>query len=351
MLVDRATIFVRSGKGGSGCLSFRREKFIPKGGPDGGDGGNGGDVILVGDTSETTLLALSRHPHRRAKNGQPGMGKSMHGADGVDLLVPVPLGTLVYEHETQALLADICEHDQRCIVAQGGSGGLGNEHFKSSTNQTPRECTPGEPWVEMTLRLELKLIADVGFVGKPNAGKSTMLATISKATPKIADYPFTTLSPNLGIAELSDNRRFVIADIPGLIEGAAGGAGLGHEFLRHIERTTVIVHLLDIAPIDGGDPVATHEAIRAELRDYSPALAEKPEIIVLNKIDLLPEDQREAAIEQIAGRLGMKKGERPLVTSGATGTGKGELLEACWKALGREDPRGWTAGGVGERKA
>ncbi len=347
MLIDRATIFVRSGKGGSGCVSLRREKYVPKGGPDGGDGGRGGDVVLVADSGLDTLLGITYSPHFFAANGRPGKGKSMHGADGEDSIVRVPPGTLVYDKDTGECLADISAAEDRYVVARGGRGGFGNEHFKSPTDQTPLEATPGEPAQERTLRLELKLIADVGLVGKPNAGKSTLLSAVSRATPKVADYPFTTRSPNLGIAELAGGRmerRLVIADIPGLIEGASSGAGLGHEFLRHIERTTVLVHLVDIAPVDGSDPAESYMAIRRELAEYSPALAEKTEIIALNKIDLVPEADRAGLIE----RFGMAGGESdrvgPLVISGATGVGLRELLEACWSALGKSEPVPWKAG-------
>ncbi len=342
MLIDRTTIYVRSGKGGMGCVSFRREKYIPKGGPDGGDGGKGGDVILVGDPHLNSLLKLSYMPHKRAKSGEHGKGSQCHGSDGADLVVPTPLGTLVYNKDSDELIVDISEPGQRCIVAQGGTGGWGNEHFKSSTNQTPREATPGGEWEERTLRLELKLIADIGLIGLPNAGKSTMLRAISRANPRVADYPFTTLSPHLGLAELAGERRLVVADIPGLIEGAAEGAGLGHEFLRHVERTKVLVHILDIQPIDESDPVANFETIRREVHEYSPVLAEKNVIVVLNKIDLVPEEERGDLIEKIAGRLGMEKGERPLVTSGASGEGAMELMEACWELVHpKEQPGGW----------
>lgn len=348
MLIDRATIFVRAGKGGDGCISFRREKFIPKGGPDGGNGGKGGDVVLIGDDSLSTLLGLTHKPHYRAEKGRQGLGKSMSGAAGDDRLVPVPLGTLVFNAETDELLADISEHGQRVVVARGGHGGFGNEHFKSATNQTPREATPGEAGEEFTLRLELKLIADVGLIGLPNAGKSTMLRAVSNAQPKVAEYPFTTLSPHLGIAELPGERRLVVADIPGLIEGAAGGAGLGHDFLRHIERTNVLVHVLDIAPLDESDPVANYQTIRTELFDYAPELAEKPEILVLNKIDLVKDDELQQRVNDIAGRLGMTKDEQPLLASGATGHGAREVLEACWSALDKSAPiNGWSVSGKG----
>ncbi len=361
MLIDQVTIFVRAGKGGDGCMSFRREKFVPKGGPDGGDGGRGGDVVLVGDPGLDTLWSLSRRPHLRAGNGRPGRGKSMHGADADDRLVLVPLGTLVYdpdEPEARAL-ADIRGQGDRFVLARGGRGGFGNEHFKSANNQTPREATAGDPAEERTLRLELKLIADVGLIGLPNAGKSTMLRAVSRATPKVADYPFTTLSPHLGIAELpgdgghvggdvsgAGERRLVFADIPGLIAGAADGAGLGHDFLRHIERTQLLVHLVDIDPGDGSDPVSNHRAIRRELAGYSLALTRKPEITVLNKIDLLPEPVRDPRIDALAGQLGLAPGALH-VTSGVTGEGVRALLEECWSRLGKADRPAWSTGESG----
>ena len=275
MLIDRTRIFVRSGKGGDGCMSFRREKFIPKGGPNGGDGGDGGSVILVGDDSLDTLLTLTHRPHYRAKHGVQGKGSQLHGANGPDCIVYVPLGTLVTDEATGELLVDISEQGQQVVVAKGGKGGWGNEHFKSSTNQAPRETTPGEPIEEKTLNLELKLIAQIGLVGMPNAGKSTFLSVISAARPKVADYPFTTLSPNLGIAELDINRRLIVADIPGLIEGASDGAGLGHRFLKHIERTGALLHLIDVMPIDGSNPVENYKTIRKELQQYSTELAKQ----------------------------------------------------------------------------
>ncbi|MBT4524071.1 MAG: GTPase ObgE [Phycisphaerae bacterium] len=327
MLVDRARIFVRSGKGGDGCMSFRREKYIPKGGPNGGDGGDGGDVILVGDGSIDTLLSLTHKPHYRAGHGIQGKGSQMHGANGDDKIVKVPLGTLVTDEDTGDLLADISEEGQELIVAKGGKGGWGNEHFKSATNQAPRETTNGELIEEHILRLELKLIADIGLVGMPNAGKSTLLSSISAARPKVADYPFTTLQPHLGIAELDIDRRLIIADIPGLIEGAADGAGLGHRFLKHIERTGALLHLVDVMPIDGSDPVSNYRTIRDELERYSSELAAKDEIIVLNKIDLLSSAVRESSIETIAAELQLD----PVITcSGATREGIRDVLEHCW---------------------
>ena len=327
MLVERARIFVRSGKGGDGCMSFRREKYIPKGGPNGGDGGDGGDVILVGDGSIDTLLSLTHKPHYRAGHGILGKGSQMHGANGDDKIVKVPLGTLVTDEDTGDLLADISEEGQELIVAKGGKGGWGNEHFKSATNQAPRETTNGELIEEHILRLELKLIADIGLVGMPNAGKSTLLSSISAARPKVADYPFTTLQPHLGIAELDIDRRLIIADIPGLIDGAADGAGLGHRFLKHIERTGALLHLVDVMPIDGSDPVSNYRTIRDELKRYSSELAAKDEIIVLNKIDLLSSAVRESSIETIAAELQLD----PVITcSGVTREGIRGVLEHCW---------------------
>ena len=328
MLIDRATIFVRSGKGGSGCHSFRREKYVPKGGPDGGDGGRGGDVAIEVDPSLDTLLHLTPRPHYRAESGQAGMGKSRIGRDGADCIVRVPPGTLVRDLDTGEFIEDMSEHGKRIIVAQGGAGGRGNESYKSSTNQTPREWTPGEDWIERRLALELKLIADIGLVGLPNAGKSTMLRSLSRARPKVADYPFTTLSPHLGIAELTNHRRLILADIPGLIEGAAGGAGLGHDFLRHIERTSRIVHVLDVMPFDGSDPVENYRTIRGELVAYSEVLDGKAETLVFNKIDLVPEADREAHCLEIAGKIGLE--HVPLCTSGITGEGCVDLVEALW---------------------
>lgn len=344
MLLDETKIFVRAGKGGNGCISFRREKYIPKGGPDGGDGGKGGDVVLVGDESIDTLIGLAMNPHFRAEKGEHGMGSNCHGRDGADVVVRVPLGTLVFRDDTGELLIDIQQHSQRFIAARGGDGGLGNDRFKSPTNQAPRQSTPGEPTEEFTLRLELKLIAEVGLIGLPNAGKSTMLKALSRANPKVADYPFTTLSPNIGVATFPGagarglERRLVFADIPGLIEGASRGAGLGHDFLKHIERTSVIVHLLDIAPVDGSDPAANYRIIRDELAAYSDELAAKPELIVINKIDLVPEDDRKKAITKLTKAMKRPRGApAPLIASGATGEGTREVLEACWKLLQQDD--------------
>jgi GTP-binding protein len=331
MLVDSATIFVRSGKGGDGHVSFRRAKYIPKGGPSGGDGGDGGSVILVSDPNVETLLDFAGRHHWAAENGEDGRAKQQHGANGADLLIHLPPGTLVYNDDTGELLADLNEPAKQVVLAKGGRGGFGNEHFKSPQHQAPREFTPGEPGVEMNLRLELKLIADVGLLGKPNAGKSTLLSRISKATPKIADYPFTTLVPQLGIAELSGQRRLVIADIPGLIENAHQGHGLGVRFLRHIERTRLLVHLLESEPTDGSDPVENYRVIRQELASYSPVLLEKPEIVVLSKMDLLgSEEDRAVAVRMVQDALGVPV----MPISAVAGQGLTALLEACWARLG-----------------
>ena len=342
MLIDRATIFVRSGKGGNGCLSFRREKYIPKGGPDGGDGGRGGDVVLVADPSLDTLLPLTPRPHFRAEGGKGGMGKSRIGRDGAHCIVKVPLGTIVHDRETGELVADISEPEERVVVAQGGAGGRGNESFKSSTNQVPREWTPGGDWIERTLDMELKLIADIGLVGLPNAGKSTLLRALSQARPKVADYPFTTLSPHLGIAELSRHRRLVMADIPGLIEGAVGGAGLGHDFLRHIERTNRIVHVLDVMPFDESDPETNYRTIRGELSEYSDVLGAKPEMLIFNKIDLVPEQERAEYCSDLAKRLGLER--MPLLVSGISGEGTEAMLERLWAEIHDDGSGGWGAG-------
>ena len=348
MLVDETRIYIRSGKGGNGCVSFRREKFIPKGGPDGGDGGRGGNIVMHADPHLDTLLPFKYAPHRFAKNGMQGTSNSRHGANGQDLRIAVPLGTLVHDDETGELIADISDPNMEVVIAAGGIGGLGNEYFKSATHQAPRESTPGGPAIEMTLRLELKLIADVGLVGMPNAGKSTLLTSASRARPKVANYPFTTLSPQLGIAELPGERRVIIADLPGLIEGAADGAGLGHDFLRHIERTRLIIHVVDVMPFEGVDPVQQYHAIRKELHAFSSVLAEKQELVALNKIDLVPEPDRAELIRSLIKGMGIERDEVHVI-SGATGEGVPELLEATWKRVQEvrqadgelNDGRGW----------
>lgn len=340
MFVDEAEITVKAGDGGRGAISFRREAKRPKGGPDGGDGGRGGDVVFFGDENINTLLDFKGRPRWEAVNGEAGRSKQQYGLAGEDLVVKVPPGTLVFNKATAELLADIGPGDQR-VIARGGRGGFGNDHYKSPTNQVPRKAGPGEPGERIELRLELKLIADVGIVGLPNAGKSTLLSVISDARPKIADYPFTTLTPQLGIAELEPTRRLVFADIPGLIEGAAGGAGLGHEFLRHVERTRVLVHLIDIAPPDGRSPADAYRLIRKELAEYSEQLAEKPEIIAINKADVLGEAEAEAAVKAFKKELRLGHGEPVLLLSGATRQGMRELLEKCW-AMVRPKIENWT---------
>lgn len=333
MFVDQAVISVRAGHGGAGRVSFRREKYIPKGGPDGGNGGDGGSVIAVADENVHTLLDFRGAHHWDAQDGEPGGAANCSGLKGRDRVLRLPAGTMLFNDETGELIADLAP-GTRVVVARGGRGGFGNFHFRSSTNRTPRRAEPGEPGESLRVRLELKLIADAGLVGMPNAGKSTLLAAMTAARPKIADYPFTTLSPQLGIAELSGHRRIVLADIPGLIEGAAGGAGLGHDFLRHIERTRVLVHVLDAAPPDGSDPASNYRMVRRELRAYSPRLAEKPEIIVLNKSDLLPGDEdRKSAVAGLRRRLKLGARGEVLAVSGATRRGTGELLERAWALL------------------
>lgn len=331
MFIDEAVIEVRSGKGGDGCVSFRREKYIPKGGPDGGNGGDGGSVIFLGDPNLNTLLDYRSRHHWHAPGGRPGGGRDCSGEAGSDLILHVPPGTLIYDDETGELIADVDAPGKRIVAARGGRGGFGNAHFRSSTNQAPREAEPGESGEEFRLRLELKLMADVGLLGMPNAGKSTLLRAVSRARPMVADFPFTTLKPQLGIAELDAERRLVFADIPGLIEGAAEGVGLGHDFLRHVERTALLVHLLDASPADGSHPADNYHTIRRELARYSTDLAQKDEIIVLNKIDLIAPGERGRVLDELAGRLGLPRGERPLALSGATREGVRDLLEKCWE--------------------
>ncbi len=343
MFVDRARILVKAGKGGDGKLSFRRAKGMPKGGPDGGDGGKGGDVILSADDGLNTLIDFRGTYEWKADDGEMGGSKQCTGADADDRVIRVPAGTMVIDEETGDTIADIGPGES-AVIARGGAGGFGNEHFKNSVNQAPRQATPGEPGEVLALRLELKIIAEVGLVGLPNAGKSSLLKTVTRADPKIADYPFTTLSPQLGIALLDQDRRIVIADIPGLIEGAAEGAGLGHDFLRHIERTRVIVHVLDCMPPDGSSPAANYRAIRKELMDYSPLLAEKPEIIALNKLDLVGgESEWEGAVKALRAELRLDAHHEIVGMSGAIGVGTRELLDRVWTMLHRADEvfEGW----------
>jgi len=324
--IDKAKIFVSAGSGGNGCLSFRREKFIPWGGPNGGNGGRGGDVYLVADFHFRTLLDLALKPHCKADNGMPGQGSDKQGRSGEDLFIKVPLGTVV--HIGSKVVADLTRQDEQYLVAHGGRGGRGNAAFKSSRNTAPRIAEKGEPGEEITVELELKLIAEVGVIGLPNAGKSTLLSRLTSAHPKIASYPFTTLTPNLGVAAYQDF-QFVIADIPGLIEGAHEGKGLGHEFLRHVERTKVLVHLVDASGFDGSTPEKDMETVKKELKAYSPALARKPQIIVLTKMDLL------ASPATVLARFKkkVKKGDQILMISAVTNKGLDVLLRTIVKTL------------------
>ena len=306
-LVDEAEIMVTAGNGGNGCIAFRREKFIPLGGPNGGDGGAGGDVWLLADENLNTLVDFRHETRFKAQRGENGMGSQMYGKAGEDKTITVPVGTVVHNVDTDEIIGDLTTHGQRLLVAKGGVGGLGNMHFKSSVNRTPRKATSGTEGESRELRLELKLLADVGLLGFPNAGKSTFIRAVSAATPKVADYPFTTLYPNLGVVSVEVGRSFVIADIPGLIEGAADGAGLGSLFLRHVQRTRLLLHLVDIAPMEGGIEASPAEQVRAienELRKYDPAMLEKPRWLVLNKADLMFEDEAKAAAEAIVAELG-----------------------------------------------
>jgi GTPase len=333
LFVDEVDIHVAAGDGGRGCLAFRREKRVPRGGPSGGDGGHGGSVYIVASPHTNTLIHYRFHPEFTAERGEHGQGSNRTGYTGVNLELPVPIGTLVYEKADPGhplrLLADLAEEGQRVLVARGGRGGLGNAHFATSTNRAPRKVQPGEPGEERNLRLELKLLADVGLVGFPNAGKSTLISRISAARPKIAAYPFTTLTPNLGVVGLSNDRSFVVADVPGLIEGAHRGLGLGHQFLRHLERTKVLVHLVDISGASGRDPVDDLDTVRRELELFRPELAAKPQIVAANKIDALDDEGRVSELRTRARALGL-----PFFRiSAVTGAGVSELLEAAWSGL------------------
>jgi len=336
MFVDEVDVHVEAGHGGRGCLAFRREIRVPRGGPSGGDGGQGGSVYVVASPHTNTLINFRFHPEFEAERGRHGEGSNRTGQTGDDLDLAVPIGTLVYEktdHPDQPLklLADLAESGQRVLVAKGGRGGLGNARFASSTNRAPRKVQPGEAGEIKDLRLELKLLADVGLVGFPNAGKSTLIARISAARPKIADYPFTTLTPNLGVVGLSDDRSFVVADVPGLIEGAHRGHGLGHRFLRHLERTKVLVHIVDMSGASGRDPVEDLETVRRELELFQPELAAKPQLVAANKMDAAGPDG-EPGVRRLEDRARALK--LPFFRiSGATGAGVPELLEALWRQL------------------
>jgi GTP-binding protein len=323
--LDEAKIYIRSGDGGNGCVSFRREKFIEYGGPNGGDGGNGGDVVAETVDGLNTLIDYRYQQHFTAKNGRGGMGKDRHGANGADAVLKVPVGTQIYDDDGETLLADLTELGQRVVLAHGGNGGFGNARFKSSTNRAPRHANPGQPGTELTIRLRLKLIADAGVVGLPNAGKSTFLAAVSAAKPKIADYPFTTLHPQLGVVDVG-GREFVLADIPGLIEGAHEGVGLGDRFLGHVERCRVLLHLVDGTGEDAG---VAYKTVRAELGAYGHGLTEKPEILALSKADAMSADE----IKQQVARLKRAAKKTPLVVSAVSGDGVAEVLRALLKVI------------------
>jgi GTP-binding protein len=323
--LDEAKIYIQSGAGGNGCVSFRREKFIEFGGPDGGDGGRGGDVVAQAVEGLNTLIDYRYQQHFKAKPGGHGMGKNRHGANGADVVLKVPVGTQIYDEDGETLLADLTEVGSRVVLARGGNGGFGNTHFKTATNRAPRHANPGQPGEERTIRLRLKLIADAGIIGLPNAGKSTFLAAVSAAKPKIADYPFTTLHPQLGVARV-DEREFVLADLPGLIEGASVGVGLGDRFLGHTERCRVLLHLVDGSGEDAGAAYAT---VRSELVAYGQGLSEKPEIVALTKADALTPDQ----IEAQAAALKRACGKTPLVLSAHSGAGVTDVLRALLKVI------------------
>ena len=321
MFVDRVQIQVQAGKGGDGCISFRREKYVPRGGPDGGDGGDGGSIVIVAQPGVNSLAALAHQKHWKARAGDPGHGANCHGRSAEDLVIAVPPGTIVMDTRGGYILKDLTLDGERLIAARGGKGGKGNTRFKSSTNRAPRQNTPGEDGEARELVLELKVIADVGVIGKPNAGKSTLLSRVSRARPEIADYPFTTKYPNLGLVQIDADRSFVMADIPGLIEGAHEGVGLGHEFLRHIERAGILVHLVEPEPTDGSDPLTNYQAIRKELEFYDAKLGERPEILAVSKAEL-------PAASEIQRQLKEFTGHDVLAISAVTGAGLDKLLYA-----------------------
>jgi GTP-binding protein len=330
--IDEARIEVHAGAGGNGAVSFRREKYVPRGGPDGGDGGRGGSVYAIADRNINTLVDYRFARIHRAKNGQGGMGKQCNGRGAEDIVLRVPVGTVIADAQSGDLVADLTRHGEKALLARGGNGGMGNINFKSSTNRAPRKATPGQPGESRNLRLELKVLADVGLLGLPNAGKSTLIRAVSSARPKVADYPFTTLHPHLGVVRVGPDQSFVIADIPGLIEGAAEGAGLGHQFLRHLARTRLLLHILDLAPLDpGSDLVRDARAIVAELKKYDEALYRKPRWLVLNKTDLLPPGKSDAAAARLLKALRWRG--RSFCISALSGSGCTELARAIMTHL------------------
>lgn len=349
--VDEATIDVVAGNGGNGCMSFRREKFIPFGGPNGGDGGRGGSVYAVGDRNLNTLIDYRYARRHEARNGENGRGSDQFGAAAEDIVLRMPMGTIITDVDSGQVIAELLVPDEKVMLVKGGDGGFGNMHFKSSTNRAPRQKTPGWPGESRKLKLELRVLADVGLLGMPNAGKSTLITAISNARPKIADYPFTTLHPNLGVVRVQAEQSFVVADLPGLIEGAAEGAGLGHLFLRHLQRTHLLLHLVDFAPFDeGADPVAQAKSIIAELKKYDQALYDKPRWIVLNKLDMVPTEEREQRVKDFVKRL---KWKGPVFqVSALTREGCEPLIQAVYKHVAKlknvvpddPDPRFVTAG-------
>ena len=333
--IDEAKIYVRAGDGGNGALAFRREAHVPKGGPSGGDGGNGGDVVFEASSDLSTLLDFKYQQHYRAERGENGRNRDQYGKSAETLLVKIPVGTVVTDEDTGEILADMTEAGQRLVVCKGGAGGRGNIHFKSPWNQAPRQHEEGTPGEERTVRLQLKLLADAGLLGYPNAGKSTFISAVSRAKPKVADYPFTTLVPHLGVVGMSGGRSFVLADIPGIIEGAAEGAGLGHRFLRHVERTRVLLHLIEISPDPERDPVKDYTILCKELAKYDPELAQRTQIVALSKMDI-PETRE--AYPALKKKFARKKIELHAV-SAATGEGVPAVLEKIWAALGKPSPR------------
>jgi GTP-binding protein len=352
--VDEATIDVAAGDGGAGCMSFRREKFIPFGGPNGGDGGRGGSIFAVGDLNLNTLIDFRYARRHEARNGEAGRGSDQYGAASDDIVLRMPVGTIISDFESGEVLVELLEPDVKVMIAKGGDGGFGNLHFKTSTNRAPRQHTPGWPGEHRKVKLELRVLADVGLLGMPNAGKSTLIAAISNARPKIADYPFTTLHPNLGVVRVAPEQSFVVADIPGLIEGAAEGAGLGHQFLRHLQRNRLLLHMIDMAPFDDAvDPVAQAKSIVEELRKYDPALADKPRWLVLNKLDMVPAEQRAQRVKDFVRRF---KWKGPVFEiSALTREGLQPLTRAIYEHVAAQkqpapampDPRFDTAGDPG----